>query len=147
VVSWFTEPSDVGRYCGKCGAAVILACPSCNAPLPGDPEMLQWVPYHGNCPECGKAYPWKADDVARAKRTLAEQAQVEAWSDVVKARADELVDDIAADRATASSVSAALNWLSANGAETARGTIVETIDRLGGESLRHLVRWESPDRP
>jgi hypothetical protein len=146
LVSWFIEPSAVAAYCAKCGAPVLVACPSCGKVLPGDPEMLEWVPYHGNCPECGKAYPWKADDVARAKQTLADQADVEAWSDAMKARADQLVDEIAADRATASSVLAALDWLAARGAKTAPGTIVDAVDRFGSSSLRQTLRSEFPGR-
>jgi hypothetical protein len=106
--------------------------------------MLEWVPYHGNCPECGNAYPWKADDIARVKRTLAEQAEVEAWSNTAKARADEVVDEIAGDRATPSSVLAAMNWLAMSGAETARTTIVDAVDRLGSTELKQSLRSNFP---
>lgn len=146
LASWFIEPAAAPKYCVTCGAPVLTACPSCGSALPGDGEMLAWVPYHGNCAVCGKAYPWKADDVARAKRTLAEQAESESWSADVTARATELVDEIAADRATASGVRAALQWLDGRGAGTARETIVDTIDRLASATLKQAVRADFPGR-
>ena len=106
--------------------------------------MLQWVPYYQNCLWCGKAYPWKAAAIERAKRTLAEQAQVEHWSDAVRSRADELVDDIAADRAVASGVVAALNWLEEHGAQSATATILDTLEPLASAALKQGLRPTYP---
>ncbi len=144
VFSWFVDAADAPKYCAKCGAPILVACPACNGTLPGDGEMLQWVPYHANCTYCGQAYPWKADEIARAKRTLAEQAEIETWSDAVKARADELVDDIAADRTAASGVDAALKWLGRRGGESAIATILDTIERLGSATLKQALRSHFP---
>jgi hypothetical protein len=144
VFAWLTEAVLAPQYCAKCGDPVIIACPQCSAPLPGDGEMLKWVPYHAYCWHCGNAYPWIAADIERAKRALSEQAEVEHWDDAVKARADELVDDIAADRAAASGVNAALQWLSIHGAEHATPTILDAIDRLADVKLKTALR---PDYP
>jgi hypothetical protein len=146
LASWFIEPDTVPAYCKKCGAPVLVACPSCGVALPGDPDMLSWVPYHGNCPHCGKPYPWKADDIARAKRTLAEQAEVEGWGEAVRKRADELVDDLAAARATAAEVLAAVEWLARRGAESARDTIVDAVARIATPTLQQALRAEFPGR-
>jgi hypothetical protein len=146
VLSWFVDAVAVPNYCGKCGGVVFVACPACNAPLPADAEMLQWVPYYVNCPDCGKTYPWQADEIARAKRTLAEQAENENWSDGVKARAAELVDDIAADRTAASGVDAALQWLANHGAESATATILDTVERIGSATLKQALRATYPGR-
>ncbi len=144
VLAWFIDVPVAAKHCAKCGDPILIACPACNAPLPGDGEMLQWVPYHDNCASCGKPYPWKADAIARAKRTLAEQAEVEDWSDAVKARANELVDDIAADRAAASSVVVALKWLEQNGGEGAPATILDAVERLGSATLKGSLRPNFP---
>jgi len=106
--------------------------------------MLLWVPYHAYCWQCGRAYPWRAADIARTKRTLSEQAEVERWDDAVKARAEELVDDIAADRAPASSVHAALEWLSQHGAEHATPTILDAVERLADMKLKQALRSQYP---
>jgi hypothetical protein len=108
--------------------------------------MLQWVPYYSNCPNCGQAYPWKAAEITRAKRTLAEQAEVERWSDAVKARAGELVDDIAADRATPSGVVAALKWLAQHGGESAEAPILDAIEGLASATLKQALRADFPGR-
>lgn len=146
VLSWFVDPTLIPEFCPKCGDPVLVACPSCNRPLPPDGEMLQWVPYHGNCMYCGQPYPWKADEILRAKRTIAEQAEVEHWEPAVKARAEELVDDIAADRATSSDVDAAVRWLDLHGGGAAVLTIIEAVERLGGVTLRQALRANFPGR-
>jgi len=144
VFAWLIDAVLAPKFCAKCGDPILVACPACNGVLPADGEMLQWVPYHENCWQCGKAYPWKAANLARAKRTLAEQAEVEHWSDAVKARADELVDDIAADRSAASAVVAAVKWLELHGAESATPTILDAIERLASTTLKTALRPSFP---
>jgi hypothetical protein len=144
VVAWLLDAPLAPKHCAKCGDNVIVSCPKCNAVLPGDAEMLQWVPYYGYCWRCGEAYPWRAADIIRAKRTLSEQAEVEHWDDAVKRRAQELVDDIAADRAAASGVNAALQWLSSHGAENATPTILDAVDRLADMKLKQSLRSNFP---
>ncbi len=145
VYAWMIDSADeAAAYCAKCGARILFACPACNAPFPPDAEMLQWVPYYSFCGRCGAAYPWIAADVGRAKRALAEQAGAEHWSDAVKARADELVDDIVADRASASWVVAALKWLGEQGAESATATILDAVERLASAPLKAALRPTFP---
>ncbi len=144
VYAWFTEAPLVPKHCAKCGADVIVACPGCRAPLPADGEMLKWVPYHPYCFQCGNPYPWRAAEMSRIKRTLSEQAEVERWTDAVKTRAHELVEDIAAERAAASGVNSALQWLAEHGAEHAQQTILDAIDRLGDMQLKQSLRSHYP---
>lgn len=146
VLSWFVDPTVVPKFCPKCGEPVLTTCPACSETLPPDGEMLQWVPYHGNCMYCGAAYPWKAADVARAKRTLAEQAEVAAWAPSARERAEALIDEIAAGRATPSNVDAALEWLARQGAEDAREPVLDFIERLSDPALKQALRGRYPDR-
>lgn len=144
LLSWEIDPAVAAKYCVKCGDPIIVACPTCSNPLPADGEMLEWVPYHSNCLFCGNAYPWKAGDIARAKRTLAEQAEVERWDDAVRARANELVDDIAAERATGSGIVAALKWLEQQGAQSATPAILDAVERLATPALKAALRPTYP---
>jgi hypothetical protein len=138
--SWFVEGPVEPAYCLQCGDPILFACPICKAALPPDGEMLRWVPYHGNCMYCGTAYPWKAAEIARAKRALAEQADVAQWEPAVRSRADELVDDIAANRASAFGVAAAVTWLARSGGATAETTILDTVERLASAELKQALR-------
>jgi len=144
VFAWSLDPEFGVKYCPKCGDPILTACPTCERVLPADAEMLQWVPYYQNCLWCGKPYPWKAAAIERAKRTLSEQAQVEHWNDAVRSRADELVDDIAADRAVASGVVAALSWLGEHGAQSATETILDTLEPLASAALKQALRPTYP---
>jgi hypothetical protein len=112
--------------------------------MPGDGEMLQWVPYHEHCSACGKAYPWKAGAIERTKRTLAEQAEAGKWNDAVAERARDLIDDIAADRASAVSVSAAIKWLEGRGCEGVTETILDAVAQIGSMPLKTALRPEFP---
>lgn len=144
VVAWFVDGPIEERHCPKCGDPILFACEACGGALPPDAEMLQWVPYHANCISCGKPYPWRAAEIRRAKTTLAEQAENEGWSDEVRARADELVDDIVADRATASYVAAGVKWLERRGSENAGVTMLEAVERLGTADLKQALRPSFP---
>lgn len=144
VFAWLTEAPLAPKHCAKCGDQIIVGCPQCDATLPSDGEMLIWVPYHAYCWHCGHPYPWRAADIARSKRALAEQAEVEHWTDAVTARANELVDDIVAERAAPSHVNAALLWLSEHNGEHARPIILDAIDRLADMELKQALRSDFP---
>lgn len=144
VYSWLVEPTTETGYCPKCGDPILLACPSCNAGLPADPSMLQWVPYHFYCVACGKPYPWIAAEILRANRTLEECAEVEGWDETVTSRARELIDDIVGERATPSAVLAAIAWLEGRRARSATQALLDTIDKLGSANLKTSLRPHYP---
>ncbi|MBV8073990.1 MAG: DUF2321 domain-containing protein [Candidatus Eremiobacteraeota bacterium] len=144
VLTWYVEPAVELAFCPRCGEGVLRACPHCRAPLPADAEMLQWVPYHAHCGACGKAYPWRAREIARAKRTLAEQAEVEGWDGELAARANEMLDDLIAERAAPSAIVAGLRWLSAHGAESATPAMLDAVERLGTAELKTALRPSFP---
>ena len=138
--AWFVEGQIDATHCLQCGDPILFACPACRRALPADGEMLQWVPYHGNCMYCGTAYPWKAAEIARAKRALAEQADIQRWDAAKTSRAQALVDDIAANRATASGVAAAVKWLAHDGGDVAEATLLDTVAQLGNAELKQALR-------
>jgi len=144
VLAWFVEGPIEERYCPKCGDPILFACEACGGAFPADAEMLQWVPYHANCTYCGKPYPWRAAEFARIERSLAEYADVEQWSEAVRARADELVADIAADRTGAPPVVAGVKWLEQHGSERASAVILDAIERLGSATLKQALRPSFP---
>ncbi|MBV8367756.1 MAG: DUF2321 domain-containing protein [Candidatus Eremiobacteraeota bacterium] len=144
VLAWFVEGPIEETYCPKCGDPILFACEACGRPLPPDAEMLQWVPYHGNCIYCGQPYPWRAAEIERAKRSLAEYAETEHWSEPVQARANELLADVAADRIAPSAVVAGVKWLEQHAGEHAPATILDAIERLGSATLKQALRPSFP---
>lgn len=102
--------------------------------------MADWVPYHNNCYACGKPYPWRADAIERAKRSLEEEAEVEGWNVAARDRALELVGEIASDKATGGTVATALKWLGQRGADGARSIIVDTVKSIGSDALKEALR-------
>ena len=146
VLAWHVDPSLVPPFCPKCGERVLVACPACGAALPANEDQLEWIPYHANCVQCGAPYPWKTADVERAKRAVAEQAEVDRWDDALRARADELIADISADRAAPAGVRAGLRWLAAHAGDDATEAILDLIDRLPQPELKRALRSTYPDR-
>ena len=144
VYSWLLDPSEQLGYCAKCGEVILVACPSCQAPLPADGEMLKWVPYHSYCSACGKPYPWVAADIDRAKRAVGELCEAEGWSEAVTRRALESIDEIVAATATASSIVAAVAWLEHNGAQSVTAVILDAVERLANADLKTALRPHFP---
>ena len=65
------------KFCSKCGAQTITACPRCSDPLPGQFQEGMWA-YPGRvrsfCRACGAAYPWTASALSAA-RLLTEELE------------------------------------------------------------------------
>ena len=69
------------KFCKKCGAPTIIACPNCNKEIQGDrieedfrgyrnPVESAVVPSY--CPNCGKPYPWTESKIVTAIQILTE---------------------------------------------------------------------------
>lgn len=85
------------KYCKKCGAKTITACPNCNAPIRGDYEtdgiaVLGWeykVPAF--CCECGSPYPWTKSALEAAEQLIKEDDKL---TDDIKNKVIESLPDI-----------------------------------------------------
>ncbi|MEX0975052.1 MAG: DUF2321 domain-containing protein [Bacillota bacterium] len=73
-----SSPEFRRKFCPKCGAATITACPSCNTPIQGDYEVQgvgvlsgRLTPAPTFCHNCGKRFPW-TEARARAAQELIE---------------------------------------------------------------------------
>jgi hypothetical protein len=69
-----THRASVSKFCSKCGAEVIIACPNCSAPIRGYyiPPGVSGVggvfkSLANFCYECGKPYPWTIERLKAAK--------------------------------------------------------------------------------
>jgi len=69
-----TQGARLSKFCSNCGAEVITACPSCNAPIRGFyiPPGVSGVggifkSLASFCHDCGKPYPWMIENLAAAK--------------------------------------------------------------------------------
>src|SRR5437763_69235 len=59
-------------FCHRCGAATIMACGRCSAPLRGEYHAsnayaLGPIGLSAYCPECGTAHPWTEQRINAAK--------------------------------------------------------------------------------
>ncbi len=140
--SWFVYTYQSAPHCMECGEPILTECPNpdCKLPLPPGENVADWVPYHNHCPQCGKAYPWRADAVERAKRSIEEEAEVEDWNAAVKERALELVGDIASDKASGSGVATTLKWLAQRGAEGAQSIMLDLVKSIASDALKDALR-------
>lgn len=142
MVSWFLFTYESAPFCGKCGKPILTKCPNpeCDKPLPAGENIGEWVPYYNHCPHCGQPFPWRADAIEVAKRALEEAAEVDDWNVATKERAMELVDDISADKATASSIETSLKWLAQRGAKGAKSIIIDAVRSIGSNLLAAALR-------
>jgi hypothetical protein len=92
-------PQRSQKFCEKCGAATISACPGCAAAIPGDytfPGTMSMESYTrpSFCRGCGAAYPWTQRAVQEFK-ALAELA--EELTPEQRLQLGAAIDDIVAD--------------------------------------------------
>src|ERR1700722_15543237 len=71
-------PEFRSKFCKKCGAATIDACPTCNTPIPGEYVSEGVIsigfttPIPSYCTNCGTAYPWHQAAIDNLKEILRE---------------------------------------------------------------------------
>ena len=92
-------PEQGRRFCERCGAATIAACPSCQHPIPGqlcegafhiftDEDVMRF------CGNCGRPFPWTTLKLYAAKAMADE---LEGLSDADRIDLKASFDDIAAN--------------------------------------------------
>ncbi|MBR0316189.1 MAG: DUF2321 domain-containing protein [Synergistaceae bacterium] len=76
-----TSSSLKEKYCSKCGAETIIACPNCNSPIRGRYEVEGVISIGYNyeppsyCHNCGKPFPWIESAFVAAKELIDEDMQ------------------------------------------------------------------------
>jgi hypothetical protein len=95
-----THSARLSKFCSMCGADVITACPSCNAPIRGFyiPPGVSGVggvfkSLPSFCFQCGKPFPWTVEKLEAAKSLTDELEDVSAED---RAKLKTAIDDIAA---------------------------------------------------
>jgi len=102
--------------------------------------MGDWVPYHNYCSSCLKPYPWIGDRLARAKRMIEDESDIQAWDVATKERALELADDLAADRLEPQAISTTARWIEQRAPKEAVGFVWEIVKSLATDSAKNWLR-------
>jgi hypothetical protein len=93
-----SHPGQGQKFCKRCGAVTISACPKCNSAIRGHLHGVGslWddddVPHF--CENCGAAYPWTSNGIQAAK-ALADEFNELSDEDKILLKAS--IDDIASD--------------------------------------------------
>lgn len=88
-----TSPNETEKFCRRCGAATITACPKCGTNIQGGvlqdyPSFLKDYTPPRHCPNCGEPFPWTEARLAEARELAVEQATL------TEAERSELADSI-----------------------------------------------------
>ena len=91
-----TNPVHNKRFCSKCGAETITACPTCNAKIQGEYEMEGFYypttpTVDAFCYNCGKPYPWTQAAILAAAGIIYEEENI---PDDLKNRTVETLADV-----------------------------------------------------
>ena len=131
------------KFCSRCGASTIDACPECRQPLRGEFEVssvvvlggLGWTP-PTFCHNCGKALPWTAARLAAAKE-LAEEADGldEAERTKLQAALDDVVSDNPRTAVAATRIKKALAKLPGAAGKALRDLVVD----IASEAAKKLI--------
>jgi len=98
--SSFLSHQDLQKFCEKCGAATIMACPSCKASIkghyfvPGVIGIGEELKTPAFCYNCRKAYPWTETKI-EAAHELAQE--LEDLSSEDRETLTKSIDDIVSD--------------------------------------------------
>jgi hypothetical protein len=76
---------DQQKFCRKCGANTIIACPNCDEKIQGDRferrrsrlELVESPDVPSYCPNCGKPFPWTQKRIQTAIQIFAEFGDLE----------------------------------------------------------------------
>ena len=102
-------PEQGRDFCEMCGAATIIACQKCNAPIPGlsSSEIVAGAEFStpAYCANCGTPYPWTEKGLEVARELVSE---LEDLTEDERALLAKDLDDIIAD--TPRTMVAATRW-------------------------------------
>lgn len=89
-----SETYELARFCGECGAPVVMTCESCTAPISSPSSypsiaMLDPSPF---CTVCGSPFPWATREQRTAQ--LVALLEHERLDDVVRLAAVEAIEEL-----------------------------------------------------
>lgn len=94
-----TRPQRSEKFCTKCGAETVVACPLCKAAIRGYfhiPRVYSPGPKNppAFCHECGKPYPWTERRIEAARELADESVELDSGEkESLKATFNDLVRD------------------------------------------------------
>ena len=96
------RPQDQQRFCRKCGANTIIACPNCDEKIQGDRferrgsrlELVESPDVPSYCPNCGQPFPWTKKKIQTAIQIFSEFGDLNAEE---KKTIEQDVENIAKD--------------------------------------------------
>jgi len=144
------NPERRQKFCQKCGASTLTACPSCHVDIPGAHiEFIQtWnearfgrqTPIRGMpakvpsyCHNCGKPYPWTNQKIATAIQILTEFGEL---SETEKKTIDQDVENIAKDVPEAEVAARRIKRIWERGKIVAHELIMEFASRTAAKILK-----------
>lgn len=109
---------DEAEWCGKCGAAILTACPGCKEPIPFHAGLEASLAQY--CAACSRPYPWTERAVSAARSLIRELASLDQYErDQLRRSVDHLL------RETPQTPLAITR-------------IRKTLDRIGGDHAKAL---------
>ena len=75
IISMSRSSFTMDKFCSKCGAKILDACPKCNAPFKGEPKDMQAaylvkIKPSAYCYECGSMYPWTESKIKAVEEKI-----------------------------------------------------------------------------
>jgi hypothetical protein len=137
-------PQFYKKFCQKCGAQTISACPSCNTRIKGDyyvPGVFGFeTPTPAFCDECGKPYPWTSEAIHAAEDCAAEMDELDqSEKDLLKDSIPQIVSDTPATPLAAKRIKRLLAKAGVEGAKALKDVLVNVVS----ETVKKVI-WPTP---
>lgn len=93
-----SQPGSRKKFCDRCGAATIMACQSCSAPIQGFHHMSGVIYVDRSeppkyCVECGKPFPWQTAAIENLEEILRDDGISAADLEIVERSLADIVSD------------------------------------------------------
>ena len=134
-----SAPELTERYCRRCGAKTITACPKCNRNVRGYSEgymSTTGLPVPAFCHACGQPYPWTEKKLAAA-RELAEEIEGLNLEEVetLKGSLDDLIRETPKTPVAAVRFRKLLAKAGAHTAQTFRDILVDIVSEAAKKAI------------
>ena len=131
-------PEANEKFCGKCGAETITACPHCQSPirghLPGSYSISYTPPKF--CNGCGKAFPWTAQAIEAARLYAEELKELSLEErEILKRSIDDLVKDTPATPLALSRFKKLLQKAGQDAMEGMRKLVIDIVSETAKKAI------------
>lgn len=137
------ETGSVPDFCERCGAPTMAGCLHCNSRILGEWSNVyeaSSVPPPLHCTGCGRAFPWRAAALERARRVSEMEAEIRGFDQQTREQLAAFTELVAEERATPDEASTFGQWFRQKAGPEAARTIGGVLKDAATSAIADIIR-------